>query len=146
MKGSHTANLVHTAVCSSTFPKIHALCQLPLWFWRIFSRLLHDSRTFSPSYAWPSSSTSVFVIHFLWWYSPVYLEKSMTVSSVSACEGMLLVQGCHEEQSLLTETSSLPTLCQGVNSLCPNAVLQLQHQNPPHLQADQTIAWHDSES
>lgn len=30
---------------------------------------------------------------------PVYLEKNMTVSSLSTREGMLLMQGFHEEQS-----------------------------------------------
>lgn len=30
---------------------------------------------------------------------PVYLEKNMTVFSLSTCEGMLLIQGFCEEQS-----------------------------------------------
>lgn len=73
----------------------------------------------------------------------VYFKKRMTLST---CEGILLMQGFQRSNILLTETSSPPTLCQGVNSLCPNAVLQLQNQNPSHLQAEQTTDWHNLES
>lgn len=33
-----------------------------------------------------------------------------------------------------------------VNSWVTGPVLQLQHQKPPHLQADQTTDWHDLEN
>lgn len=71
----------------------------------------------------------------------VYLEKNMTASPLSTCEGMLLKQGFCEEQSLLTEASSLPTLCQGVNSPCPCPAAPASESTTSPGRSNHWLAW-----
>lgn len=81
MKGLHTANLVHAAVFSSLKFMLCVICHCD--FEGLFSRLLHDSHTVSTSFAWPSSSTSVFAILFFRLYlSCIFREEYDCLISV----------------------------------------------------------------
>lgn len=127
LKDLQTARHVHTVACFSTARKVHALHQLPFsWSWRIIFQAATQLTYNFFSFAWPSSSSSVFAIHFLLQcLYCVFREEydSLFFSYMwkhSPFAGILRGAIFH-----LQGTSSLPTLCQEVHRLafkhCPAA-------------------------